>query len=136
MSQNKPKHAIDFDAVDFKIANALILTPRKTDKELATLLGLSQRTVNRRKNSESVQELLQNALKISSSEIQRLTVKALRKIEEHVDDTDPRISLAAAMHITKLAFQANERITEEPEKEQNYEIVYTTQWGNRTEPNE
>jgi hypothetical protein len=136
MSQNETKSATHFDEVDFKIANALILSPRKTDKELAELLGLSQRTINRRKNSDSVQELLKNALKIPSNEIQRLTVKALRKIEEHVDSDDARISLIASMHITKLAFQANDRISEEPVKEQNYETVYVTEWGNRTESNE
>jgi hypothetical protein len=135
MSQNETKCAPDGDELDLRIAHALISGPRKTDQELAKILGVSRRTISRRRNSGSVQELFKKALDLPTEEIRRLFVKGLQKIEEHMDDSDPKISLAAAMHVTKLATQAVDSLVREEEKAQ-MDRVYRTEWGNRTEPSD
>ncbi len=133
MSQEVPKSAKIPDEIDRKIANALITRPQQTDIQLARELNVSRRTVNRKRNSDEVRALVVEALSIPADEMRRLTAKSLRKIEEHVDSDNPRISLAAAMHVTRLAADALGEVIRKDEKEGVSEIVYVTRWGS-TDP--
>jgi hypothetical protein len=114
MSQIATKCAAEEDELDLRIAHELISGPRKTDQEIAQNLGVSRRTISRRRNSDAVKELLKTAL-------------------EHMDDANPKISLMAASQIAKLAMHAVDPLIQVKEKEELIR-VYTTSWGNRTEP--
>lgn len=100
MSHNETPHP---DEIDHKIALALIETPKFTDQELAKRLNVSRRTISRRKNSATVKALVQQALAFPADEVRRLIKKSFDKIENHLDSTNPKISLAAAIHLTKLS---------------------------------
>jgi N12 class adenine-specific DNA methylase len=90
------------DATDVKLAQFLIETPSATDQELADKLGVCRQTVNKRKNSSAVQQIVRDTLKISEREMRRLTTKALARLEALLDHEDPRIKLAATVALVKL----------------------------------
>jgi transcriptional regulator with XRE-family HTH domain len=133
MSQIETKCATEEDELDLRIAHELISGPRKTDQEIAKNLGVSRRTISRRRNSDAVKELFKTALELPETELRRLLIKGLKKIEEHMDDANPKISLMAASQIAKLAIHAVDPLVQADEKEE-LDRVYTTSWGNRTEP--
>jgi hypothetical protein len=91
------------DALNARIAAILIESPSATDQEIATTVGLSRQSVNRRRNSPVVQELVRSALAIPEREVRRLTAKALLRLEKLLDDDDPKIRLAATLSLVKLS---------------------------------
>jgi hypothetical protein len=91
------------DEIDRRIfALALIQGPKRTDQEFAEELGVSRRTVSRKRNSKPVQTFVKETLSIPADEVRRLVVKGLQRIEAHLDSEDPRVSLAAAIQLTKI----------------------------------
>ncbi len=134
MGQNEPECATNPDELDRRIATSLLSGPKKSDDQLAQALGISRRTLTRRKHSPEVQHLVKEALLIPSDEIRRLVVKGLTKLEEHMDSDDPRISLAAAAHMTKLASQVLEQLIGSDEERTQEQITYTAHWGGENTP--
>jgi hypothetical protein len=99
----EPDKIEDPAALDRAIANNLVLNPSTTDQELANLLGVSRATINRRKNCKAVQSLIKETLDIPRVEIQRLTLKALQKMADLLEDVDPKIQISAASQLLRLA---------------------------------
>lgn len=120
------------DELDQKIVRALIDGPRKTDQAHATALGVSARTFSRRRNSEAVRTLLAQALAFPVDELRRMALKGLRRIEDLIDDPDPRISLPASVQLTRLVTQANTFLAVEEDEKASVEVVYKTCWGSAT----
>ena len=90
------------DVLDRAIALNLIQRPGLTDEEIARELGVSRETVNRRKNMQSVTAIINHSLALPTKEIRRLMAKAFTKLEHHLDDPDPRVSLVAATQLLKF----------------------------------
>ncbi|MGZ3781527.1 MAG: HEAT repeat domain-containing protein [Pseudobdellovibrionaceae bacterium] len=101
--QNETKlDSSQMDSINIRIATLLIETPAVTDQEIANQLSLSRQTVNRRRNSHAVQELVRNTLAIPEKEVRRLVSKALLRLEKLLDDEDPKIRLAATLALVKI----------------------------------
>jgi len=100
---SKTKQNATVSEFDRALAVRLIENPSATDEKLAIWLQVSRQTINRHRNSEVVQSLVGEALTIPVKELQRLLAKSLMKIETHLDDSDPRISLPAAVQIIKMS---------------------------------
>jgi hypothetical protein len=109
MSQDETEDAKESDSLDLKIAQALIEDPMRTDVQLAKMLKASRRTISRRKCAKPVREIVKQAFAIPVYEVRRLVNKSLNRIESHLDSENPRISLAAAIHLTKLGEKAIEQ---------------------------
>ena len=103
--QNVAKTIKNSDALDLKIVQSLVENPTLTDEALASTLGVARMTINRRRNQNGVKSLLADTLSIPSDELRRLMVKSLKRIEELLDDSDPRIRAFAATQLLKIGVQ-------------------------------
>ncbi len=90
------------DSIDVRIASMLIENPAVTDQDIATKLGVSRQTINRRRNSAPVREFVFSVLSIPQREVRRVTAKALIRLEQFLDDPDPEIRLKATIALVKL----------------------------------
>ena len=93
----------DPDEIDRKIAHSLIQHPGQTDQRLADDLGLSRRTISRRRNSLEVKTILGQVMSLPKEEIQSALLKAVRTVSDLLDHPDPRIKLGAVALIGKFA---------------------------------
>lgn len=91
----------DLDALDIAIVRELIENPATTDLQLAEKLVTSRQTINKRRNSKGVRTKLIDALSLTEKRIRRLAAKALNRLEQALDDPDPKIRLAAAGLLAK-----------------------------------
>ena len=117
-------------AIDLQIARLLIENPAATDQEIADRLGVKRMTVNRRRRGDSVTLMMSSALSIPVDELRRLLVKSLRRLEELLDDPDPRVRGSAATNILKLAPQTQLPNHMQTPRE-NDVIVYSAVWGDQ-----
>jgi len=132
-SQNLPFQAKIPDEIDQKIVHILIQTPAITDQELANLIQISLRTISRRRNSESVKNLLKDRLSIPAHEIRRLVVKSLERLDQSLDSPDPRIRFSAAATVAKLGSQFIDTAVAKNAGDENGNVVYKTCWGDMGE---
>ena len=102
IEQNETK-TDKFDEVDLHIVQRILKTPTVTDQEIATDLGISRQTVNRRRTSSGVKSMIRKQLSLSELEVRRLALKAFQSLERLMDSEDPRIQLAASTAILRLA---------------------------------
>lgn len=91
------------DSIDLKIVGYILQNPASTDAEISTAVGVSRQTINRRKNSEPVQSKLRHLLSLPETEVRRLSVLALRKVEDILRCGDPRLEFGAAVALLKLS---------------------------------
>ncbi len=131
-SQNETKQDTG-DEIDAALAKILVESPAQTNQQIAALLGLSVRTVSRRRGSIHVKALVSAALTIQADEIQRLTRKALNRTGALLDDPDPRIALAAAGISLRLAESFGVVRELKPPQVEQPEVIYETCWGENTE---
>lgn len=89
------------DPTDFAIVRELLSDPTQTDDGIAKKIGLSRQTVNKRRNSKSVQEEIKAKMEISSKRVEAVASKAWARLEELLEHPDPRIKLSAASAIIK-----------------------------------
>ena len=98
------------DSTDRAIAMILVQNPTWTDQEIASKLNLSRATINRRRSSSRVMNVTEEIMAIPKYEIRRVTSKAFRKLEELIDDLDPRIALQASLNFLKLGIELREEL--------------------------
>lgn len=96
------------DEIDKFIAKAIIENPSITDQALANSLNISRQTINRRRNSDHVKQLVSEIIAIPQDEVRRLSAKAMSKLDQLIGDTDPRIALAASLGILKIGIELRE----------------------------
>ena len=90
------------DEIDRKLVLHLIENPSYSDQELGERLGLGRQAINRRRNSEAVKNELNDFTGLRKAEVRRVSTKAFRKLEELIDDPDPRIAFQAASNLVKM----------------------------------
>lgn len=90
------------NSLDQQIVHLLLTQPTITDTELATKLGVSRQTINKRRNSEVVRERLSKVLSISEKRIRRLVALSLDQLEVFLSDPDPKLRMMSALSILKL----------------------------------
>lgn len=89
------------DSIDQDIVSAILREPSITDLELATRLGVSRQTVNKRRNSMPIKEAIQRHHCILRADIERVSKQALVVLSELLSHHDDRLRLGAATVVTK-----------------------------------
>ena len=103
------------DEIDKFIAKAIIENPSITDQALANSLNISRQTINRRRNSDQVKQMISEIIAIPQDEIRRLSAKAMSKLVHLITDLDPRIALTASLGILKIGIELRDTF-KEPEE--------------------
>lgn len=104
-------HDKNSNFIPTRIAQLVIERPAITDAEIANEVGLSRQTVNRHRNSDAVRGLLVTYLTISEKRLRRLMSKSLDRLEAALDDSDPKIRMAAATRLIKYGSEQLPSIT-------------------------
>lgn len=87
----------DFDEVDRRMLQALLIAPGIRDHELGALVGLTRETANRRKNRPTFQRALEASQLDALTVINRNMAKAAHKLGELVTNADPAVALRASL---------------------------------------
>lgn len=93
--QNSTNFDKNADLLDHQIVECLIAQPGLADKDIARKLGVSRATINKRRKHGGAKFLLESTFKLKQETLKRLAIMCLKKLEQHVGDSDPRISIAA-----------------------------------------
>lgn len=132
MDEQKATKEDSCNEVDVAIVSILTSNPAISDRELGEQLGLSRQTVNRRRNSQVVKELLKSRIEDSftQDDIKRLIAKSMRAVEQCLDSHDERIRLAAAIPMVRLMSDSLKNAAMYEQKDCN--IIYETTFGGKT----
>jgi len=102
LSEQNGAECDNLDELDHKIVHFLIERPSISDRELGDELGIGRQTANRRRRSQRVQKRLIEILSLTEKRMRRVSVKAMRRIEDLLDDPNPKIRLDAAKSLIEL----------------------------------
>lgn len=95
------------DAKDHALFAAMVqeisLNPNITQKELATKLNISQRTLARKYASDSFNHFFKDQNQFVDESCSRLLRLSLLRLEELVQDPDPKIALTAIIRVLEAA---------------------------------
>ena len=97
---------------------AVLLASGKTFSDAAATVGISRSTIWRWMKNKAfanrVDQLRDEAVSAAVASLSTDMIKASRRMAEHIDDPDPRVSLAACKALLQMALKA--RAAEEMER--------------------